>query len=78
MNTLAKQIIKSASFEDCKEQILELMRLLGMSGTYSDALASSHGACDYQVGMCIAKAFDTLGIVPKMKWLPPEIKKLYK
>lgn len=78
MKELAKKINKSKTYEASKADILDLMERLGLSESYTQANSLCNGNCTYEIGMFIAKAFDMINMVPKMKWLPKEILKLYK
>lgn len=78
MKKLANKINMSASFIDSKEDVFLLMKLIGLSEGYEESLSKgTHATCSYDTGMYISKAYDIIGVKPKMKWLPSEIKDLY-
>ena len=72
---IVKRITESTSFAESKEDILLLAAQAGIRDTISEIFATAK--TEYEIGMAVAKVFDTFAIVPTMNWLPPEIKKLY-
>lgn len=70
-----KKINRSESFEQSANDLLILAEAAGMRESVSSIFATA--ASDYEIGMTVAKIFDSYGVIPTMKWLPEEIKALY-
>ena len=78
MKQLLKKINQSASYADARNNIITLMTCCGMSESFLESeMDTTNPNYDYNIGMWISKAYDIHNTVPKMSWLPKEIKKLY-
>lgn len=79
MKQLLKKINQSASYADARDDIIALMTYCGMSERFLETeMNTKNPNYDYDIGMRISKAYDIHNTIPKMSWLPKEIKKLYK
>lgn len=74
-NNVFTRINQSESFEQSREDILKLAEMAGMRDTISFIL--DFAETDHEIGMAVAKVFDTFAVVPTMKWLPADIKAMY-
>lgn len=72
-----ERLNKSESFKIAEADILYLMERC----CYKTHFLESKGEntdCNFEMGMIIVKAFDEFGFIPKMKWLPEEVRELLK
>ena len=69
-------INRSKSYEESFNECYELVKRAGFSESFLNSVHDLN-KCSYDEGMFISKAFDIYNTVPKMKWLPDQIKSLY-
>lgn len=78
MKKFLKEINKSKSYSEARKDIVNLMKASGISESFLEAESKKgESECTYDMGMYISKVYGIYNVVPKMAWLPYEIRKLY-